>query len=232
MRRALLALLPLLALPAACGGDPDPCAGAKSACIALRVASRTVEAIDLLELDIVYGDRHDTAVTALADNGVVGLPIITAVALDVAGATRVGVVAAGKLSGNVLGIGAATTTLDANQRVELDLVLAPRSTCQTGGDYCGGDELAGSEDTLYRCTDGVPVARGRCVHGCVVRDGIDDGCDGGPERCVEGGLYCGGNKVVGDPRSLYRCTNGRGAARMMCADGCMILPSPNDDRCR
>jgi hypothetical protein len=226
MRRALLVLL------VACGEDPDPCAAVEGACIALRVDSTTVDAIDLLELDILYGDRHDTTTTALADNGAVGLPIVTSLAVEVAAPTPIGIVAAGKLGGNVLGIGAASTTLDANQRVELDLVLAPRSTCQTGGDYCGGDELAGDEATLYRCTDGVPVARGRCVHGCTVREGIDDGCEGGPERCVEGGLYCGGNEVVGDPRSLYRCEDGQGVARMMCPNGCTIGPPGSDDFCR
>ncbi len=226
MRCVMLALVPL-----ACGSDPDPCATAPGACIALRVDSDTVDAIDLLELDILYGDSHDTITTALDTNEAVALPIVTSIALDIAAPTEVGVVAAGKLSGGVLGIGAASTTLDANQRVDLDLVLAPRSTCVTGGDYCGGDELAGDEDTLYRCTDGVPIARGRCVHGCTVRPGIDDGCAGGPMTCVTGGFYCGGNEVVGDPASLYRCDAGQGVDRMMCPNGCMIAEPGNDDFC-
>lgn len=228
MLRRLLVLVPLVA----CGEDPDPCAAVSSACIALRVDSSTVDAIDLLELDILYGDRHDTITTALDSGGVVELPIVTSLALDLTAATEVGVVAAGKLSGGVLGIGAASTTLDANQRIELDLVLAPRSTCETGGDYCGGNELAGDEDTLYRCTDGVPIARGRCVHGCTVRDGIDDGCGGGPMTCVDGGLYCGGNELVGDPASLYRCEGGQAVDRIMCPNGCAIATPPNDDFCR
>lgn len=228
MLRRLLVLVPLVA----CGEDPDPCAAVSSACITLRVDSSTVDAIDLLELDILYGDRHDTITTALDSGGVVELPIVTSLALDLTAATEVGVVAAGKLSGGVLGIGAASTTLDANQRIELDLVLAPRSTCETGGDYCGGNELAGDEDTLYRCTDGVPIARGRCVHGCTVRDGIDDGCEGGPMTCVDGGLYCGGNELVGDPASLYRCEGGQAVDRIMCPNGCAIATPPNDDFCR
>ena len=215
-----------------CGADPDPCAGASGACLTLHVDSDTVDAIDLLELDILYGDRHDTIATALDTGGVVALPIVTSLELDLAVSTRIGVVAAGKLSGGVLGIGAASTTLDANQRAVLDAVLAPRSTCETGGDYCGGDELAGDEDTLYRCTDGVPVARGRCVHGCTVRDGIDDGCAGGPMTCVEGGFYCGGNELVGDPASLYRCEGGQAVDRVMCPNGCAIATPPNDDFCR
>ncbi len=228
MLRTLLVLVPL----AACGEDPDPCATAAGACITLRVDSNTVDAIDLLELDILYGDLHDTITTALDSNGVVELPIVTSLALDITAPTEVGVVAAGKLGGGVLGIGAASTTLDANQRIELDLVLAPRSTCETGGDYCGGDELAGDEDTLYRCTDGVPVARGRCVHGCTVRTGVDDGCGGGPMTCVSGGFYCGGNELVGDPASLYRCEEGQAVDRMMCPNGCAIAAPPNDDFCR
>jgi hypothetical protein len=224
----VLAFVPLLA----CGADPDPCATASSACIALRIDSDTVDAIDLLELDILYGDRHDTITTALETNGVVELPIVTSLELDIGEPTAVGVVAAGKLSGGVLGIGAASTTLQANQRLDLDLVLAPRSTCETGGDYCGGDEIAGDEDTLYRCTDGVPVARGRCVHGCTVRVGVDDACEGGPMTCVEGGFYCGGNEVVGDPASLYRCEGGQGVDRVMCPNGCAIAAPGSDDACR
>lgn len=222
--RALLAL-PLLA----CGGDPDPCAGVSGACIALRVESDTVDAIDLLELDILYGDAHDTISTG---DGVVDLPLVTSLAFDLAAPTEIGVVAAGKLGGGVLGIGAASTTLEPQQQVALDLVLAPRSTCETGGDYCGGDELAGDANTLYRCTDGVPVARGRCVHGCTVRVGIDDGCAGGPMTCVTGGLYCGGNELIGDPASLYRCDAGQAVDRMTCPDGCVIGEPGSDDFCR
>ena len=80
--------------------------------------------------------------------------------------------------------------------------------------------------------DEVTVGHRAVVHGCTVRVGIDDGCDGGPERCVEGGFYCGGNEVVGDPRSLYRCQGGVGVDRMMCPNGCMVAPPLNDDFCR
>jgi hypothetical protein len=226
MRRVLLLLL------AACGDDPDPCATVETACIALRVESDSVDEIDQLELDILYGERHDTLTTALADNGVVALPLVTALALELDATTHVGVVAAGRLGGNVLGFGAAAIELAADQRVALDLVLAPRSTCEDGGDYCGGDELAGEKDTLYRCRDGFSIARGRCVHGCTVRDSIDDACEGGPMTCEEGGFYCGGNEVAGDPGSRYRCVGGQGVDREMCANGCQISPAGFDDVCR
>jgi hypothetical protein len=222
----------LLLLLAACGDASDPCAGADQACITLTVKGDATR-IDHLELDILYGDRHDTITTALADNAAVSLPVVTTITLDIADTVPVGVVAAGKLGGNVLGVGASEKDVAAKQHVEMAITLAPRSTCTLGGDYCGGDELAGNVDTLYRCTDGVPVARGRCTHGCEVRPPpMDDVCLGGPIKCSNGSMYCGGNKVDGDPSSVYGCVNMLPANKMMCPNGCAIEPSPNPDHCR
>jgi GH25 family lysozyme M1 (1,4-beta-N-acetylmuramidase) len=51
--------------------------------------------------------------------------------------------------------------------------------------------------------------------------------------CVFGdGLYCGGNGVVGDPRTLYRCTGGRVTRERICALGCAIHSIGDDDACR
>jgi hypothetical protein len=50
--------------------------------------------------------------------------------------------------------------------------------------------------------------------------------------CVVGGEYCGGDKVSGDPATLFRCT-GTGAPTVVrkCANGCAVR-SGQDDACR
>lgn len=48
-------------------------------------------------------------------------------------------------------------------------------------------------------------------------------------RCVENGTYCGGDKVPGDPNTLYRCNaDGTVTAIERCANGCSINPGRND----
>lgn len=226
-----LIVLVLVLVLVGCGGAADPCDGVAGRCIALHVESTTVARIDQLELDVVYGDLHGTVTTG---SGAVDLPLATAIELASTSETlAVGVVAAGKLGGNVLGAGAAQTSLPANAHVELSLELAAPPTCQAGAYYCGGDKLPGDPGVLYQCNGGgVPLARGRCANGCLVRPTQDDLCDAGPATCIDGGFYCGGDKVLGDPQSLYTCSAGAGTARMVCANGCVIEPSPNDDHCR
>ncbi|HEX8108833.1 MAG TPA: hypothetical protein VF516_13970 [Kofleriaceae bacterium] len=50
--------------------------------------------------------------------------------------------------------------------------------------------------------------------------------------CFVGGLYCGGDKIGGDPGTLFRCT-GTGAPTVVrhCANGCAVHPG-SDDACR
>jgi hypothetical protein len=227
--RALIAHA-LLALPLVACGDADPCDGVKGRCIALHVESTAVAKIDQLELDVLYGGRHGTATTS---DGVVELPFVTSIELPGTGNVEVGVVAAGKLAGVVLGTGAAHTNVAAGAHVDVSLELAKPADCTPAAYYCGGDKLAGDPETLYQCNGGgVPLARGVCINGCTVRPTLDDTCDAGPMPCIEGGLYCGGDKVAGDPQSLYRCSAGAGVDRMICPDGCVVAPSPNDDYCR
>ena len=219
----------LVALVAACG-DADPCDGVAGSCITLHVESATVDRIDQLELDVLYGDRHGTATTS---DGVVELPVVTSIELAADAPLEVGIVAAGKLAGVVLGTGAVQTQLTPGMHVELTVELSPLAVCHAGAFYCGGDKLAGDASTLYQCNGGgVPLARGKCIHGCVVRPTQDDVCDGGPATCQEGGFYCGGDKLVGDPQSLYRCSNGAGVERMVCSEGCVVAPAGTDDHCR
>jgi hypothetical protein len=50
--------------------------------------------------------------------------------------------------------------------------------------------------------------------------------------CVEGGYYCGGDKVSGSPSSLYRCNRDGSATRVFaCSHGCAVH-SGRDDTCR
>jgi hypothetical protein len=214
---------------AACGSD-DPCDGVSGRCIALHVESTTVEQIDQLELDVLYGDRHGTATTS---DGVVDLPLTTAVELPGEGSIHVGVVAAGKLAGLVLGTGADQIEVAASAHVEMSITLAPTGDCTAGAFYCGGDMIAGDPQTLYICNGGgVPFARGRCLHGCTVVPGGNDYCEGGDMPCIEPGFYCGGDKLDGDPQSRYVCSGGTGINRMVCPNGCVIAPPGEDDYCR
>jgi hypothetical protein len=225
--------LAALACLGACGGETaDPCADVEGTCLAVRVTSAIVDEIDQLQLDILYGDDHDTITTEAA--GVVGLPVATAIALDDATASlEVGVVAAGRLSGAVLGTGAASTTVAPGEHAAIAIQLNAVAVCQDGGRYCGGDQIAGDPDTLYVCDAGsVPQARGRCVHGCEVSPSADDFCAGGPETCTDGGFYCGGNEVDGDPGTRYTCSAGAGTAPVECPDGCVVMPAGTDDECR
>lgn len=50
--------------------------------------------------------------------------------------------------------------------------------------------------------------------------------------CFVGGLYCGGDKIGGDPATLFRCT-GTGAPAVVrhCASGC-VVHTGSDDACR
>jgi hypothetical protein len=229
--RAGSALLAVVVL-AGCSDD-DPCAD-KATCVRVDVRSATVARIDQLELDILYGDRHATTTTQAAGGRTTSLPLATAIVLDVPGTdpVAVGIVAAGKLGARVLGTGAASATLAPHDHAAVDLELTPIDDCNAGAFYCGGDMLAGDPQTLYQCNaGGVPLARGRCAYGCLVRPGKDDVCRGGGGTCRDGSTYCGGDKLDGDPGSLYVCMAGAATAPRACAGGCVVRAG-DDDVCR
>lgn len=234
---AAFAALATLAATACGGGEPDPCADVAGTCVAIRVTAADgadLGAIDQLELDILYGVRHATTSTAPDGGHAVDLPVITAITLaDIAAEIDLGVVGAGKRGGTVLGTGSARTTITRGAASQIDLVLSPPAECVAGATYCGGDKIAGSADTLYECNGGgVPIAHGRCAHGCTTDPGADDYCDGGPEQCTAPGHYCGGNEVDGDPEVLYTCqANGTGTVLMHCATTCSVQPAGTDDMC-
>jgi hypothetical protein len=220
------------AVAAAGCGAADPCAG-EVTCVRVDVRSATVARIDQLELDIVYGDRHATTTTQAAGGRTTSLPLATAIVLEVTGSApvAVGVVAAGKLGASVLGTGAGSVTLAPRDHAAVELELTPVEDCTAGAFYCGGDRLAGDPQTLYECNaGGVPLARGACIAGCLVRPGKDDVCRGS-DTCRDGSSYCGGDKLDGDPQTLYVCMAGAGTAPKPCPDGCVIRPG-DDDACR
>jgi muramidase (phage lysozyme) len=105
-------------------------------------------------------------------------------------------------------------------------------SCTKGGAYCGGDKVSGDSSTLYRCEGpGTPSVIAHCAAGCQVMSGTDDVCRGSG-GCDSGGFYCGGDKVTGDPNTLYRCTGGSsGTVSQHCANGCSVN-SGRDDSCR
>lgn len=225
----------LVLVLAACGDAPDPCADHTGACITLHVesASAAIDHIDLLELDLLYGGIHDTSSTQPAGGAATSLPVDVAVAFTVGRELPIGIVGAGKLGTTVVGTGAASVLLGKNVHTELTLTLAAPATCINAGLYCGGDSLAGDPHTLYQCnTSGVPLARGTCLLECIVNPAPKKDTCRGAGGCKEGGFYCGGDKLDGDPQTLYRCTSGAGTAPQVCANGCVIAPQGSDDACR
>jgi hypothetical protein len=107
-------------------------------------------------------------------------------------------------------------------------------SCVVGASYCGGDQVPGAADTLYRCVeDGGGTLLKKCASGCV-RDGGATGprCNVPATPCKAGGSYCGGDKLDGDPSILYRCVAG-GAPTILerCTKGCRVNSAGNDDDC-
>lgn len=165
-----------LVLALAACGDPDPCEGLAT-CVRLHVQSSTVDRLDTLELDVLYGTRHATTSTQAGGGEVVDLPLVTGVEVATADPIRVGIVAAAKRSGNVLGTGAASAMLDPGAHADVTIDLAPVAACTAGALYCGGDKLAGDPESVYVCAQGAGTQAMRCANGCVVAPaGTDDHC--------------------------------------------------------
>jgi hypothetical protein len=221
-----------LVIPAliACGDD-GPCGDIGGTCIEVKITSPTVAAIDQLELDVLFNFRHGTASTMPAE-GTVDLPFVTTIGVAITSTSEVGVVAAGKLAGAVLGTGHANAMARPNSSTSIEIVLRPPDACTPNEASCGGTNLAGDPQTLYRCNaNGVPRARGKCRFECVERAG-DDTCGKGPMTCVIPGEYCGGNELVGDPSTLYVCgTGNQPTMPVPCANGCAFGPEGKDDFC-
>jgi hypothetical protein len=61
--------------------------------------------------------------------------------------------------------------------------------------------------------------------------GNGGGNGGGTSHCVEGGLYCGGDKLSGAHDTLYECRSGAPSKVRACGHGCAVR-SGHDDGCR
>lgn len=217
MKAALLAL-------AACG-QGDPCDDVSGTCVTLHVTSPDVARIDALDVDLLAGAFHATATTT----GSASPPLETALELALVGDLDLGIVAAGRLDGALVGTGSTRLSVGDGAHVSASLALVAPQACVEDKLYCGGDLVAGSADTLYQCQGGAPIARGVCAGGCLIRPTLGDTCGGAGGACVTGGLYCGGDKLDGDPQSLYKCGTG---LVMACANGCVVGSAGHDDACR
>jgi len=217
----------------ACGDSDDPCDGIDSACVVVGVSSSIATTIDGLQLDISYGTFHDTLAITTRNSEPTPLPAITSIELAPESSVTLSVLAAGVLDGQIVGVGHDTTlVLGSGARGELAIELAAAPSCVPGSNYCGRNLIPGEPDVLYRCErDAVPVARGRCLFGCNIVSSGEDHCDSGPNTCVDGGNYCGGDKIDGDPQVLYVCANGTGTQPTPCGERCVINPPGLDDAC-
>jgi len=232
----------VLALVAA-GCAADPCDGIAGACLTVHVSSATVRQVDRLDVAVTVGAVHGRATTAGAP--ATSLPAVTAVELgaSIAAPVDVHVTLDAERGGAIVGSGGAATVLGPGQHAALDVRLgapvdggAPDLAgpdCFAGGFYCGGDKLAGDPGTLYRCdAPSPPTVRGVCTYGCILRPGLDDTCRGGGGVCMTGGFYCGGDKLDGDPQTLYKCqSDGTGSVAKTCPNGCQVNPG-SDDTCK
>jgi len=240
--RALLLLVPVATL--GCGAV-DPCMGVAGACLAVHVASSAVSSVDALDVAVTVGPVHGTATTARS--GATTLPAVTAIELgsSITAPTNIRVALSAERAGAVVATGSATTTIAPGEHASVDVQLgaavvdagAPPDLagpdCVPGGFYCGGDKLTGDAGTLYRCdAPAAPTPRGVCSAGCIVRPGLDDTCRGAGGTCTTGGFYCGGDKLDGDPQTLYKCqASGAGSVAKTCPNGCQVNPG-TDDACK
>jgi len=223
--------LALLAIALA-GCTSAPCEDVSGTCVVVQVSSIDIKKIDQLQLDVLAGTFHSTATTK---SGGTTLPVETALELALPGDLDLGIVAAGKLGGTVLGTGSARLVVASGKHVTATIMLAAPAPCTDGRMYCGGNMITGSMDTLYEChADGVPTARGVCPGICLLRPTLPTGdeCMGVGGTCVTPGFYCGGDKVDGDPSSVYQCSSGSGVFVMQCPNGCVIGSPGHDDGCR
>jgi hypothetical protein len=122
---------------------------------------------------------------------------------------------------------------DAGDAAQPGVGDAAGGACVTDGLYCGGDRLIGATDVLYRCVaDGGAALEKKCASGCEPDAGNGARCNPPVSPCKAGGAYCGGDKLDGDPRVLYRCAAGGAHAVLeSCANGCRVMAAGVDDAC-
>jgi hypothetical protein len=222
------ALLASAAVLAGCTTSSEPCAGVAT-CVRIDVDGLAVHTIDQLELDLIYADHHDTTTVGTIGDPM-NLPFSIPLTLDLPGPPliAISVIAAGRLNGSAIALDADSTTVQQGQHASLALFLSPAHPCNEGALYCGGTiDVLGDGESLYRCTDQVPIFYTRCSTGCFPH--YDDGavCVGGG-LCRDGGRYCGGHALDGDPGTLYVCQSFDGITPTPCPRGCVVRGDGND----
>jgi hypothetical protein len=97
-----------------------------------------------------------------------------------------------------------------------------------GGGTGGLGGLLAEPETPYRCAGGLPTYYVRCSNGCYPHSSPGAVCLGGTGLCNDGGTYCGGNHVDGDPNTVYVCKSFQGTMPMPCPRGCAIRGDGQD----
>lgn len=198
----------------------------------LGVDSLVIQTIDQLELDVVYAGHHATITTGTVGK-TIDLPSSLPLTLELPGPPliQVDLIAAGKLGGSVLGLAADSITVQQGHQASARFFLEP-DPCVEGALYCGGTGIGVLADgkTLYRCTGGVPIFYVQCSSGCFPHFEPNAVCTG-DGLCRDGGTYCGGHLLDGEPNTLYVCHSFRGTSPMPCPAGC-IVRGDGDDACR
>jgi hypothetical protein len=217
-------------LLAACSDPiPDGCNGAAT-CVSVDIDSGVIQTIDQLELDVSYGALHSTTtIGMIGDN--VSVPLTLPLTIDLPGNALIPIelVAAAKLGGAVIGTGTGSTTVQPSTHALLGVLLEAFHPCTEGALYCGGTfDLLRDLQTLYRCTGGVPLFYARCSVGCTLHFQENGLCTGGGGQCRDGGRYCGGHVVDGDPGLLYTCNSSGGVTASQCFHACIIQGDGND----
>jgi hypothetical protein len=216
------ALLAGVALLAGCTTGSEPCAGVAT-CVRLDVDGLAVHTIDQLELDLVYAGHHATTTVGTAGDPM-DLPFSIPLTLDLPDPPliEIAAIAAGRLNGSVLALAAGTATVQQGHHTSLDLLLSAAHGCTEGELYCGGTiDVLGDGESLYRCTRQVPIFYTRCSAGCFSHYSDHAVCVGNG-LCRDGGTYCGGHVLDGDPGTLYVCESFHGTAPRPCPRSCVV----------
>lgn len=107
--------------------------------------------------------------------------------------------------------------------------------CPNDALYCGGDYVQGDPNTLYRCTGHRMSVEQSCADGCEwMPIAVDDRCRASApvsSWCPNNGLYCGGDWIQGDARTLYRCSAHALSVEEVCSNGCRWNPDGVNDAC-
>jgi hypothetical protein len=118
------------------------------------------------------------------------------------------------------------------------------ATC-SGGQSCSGGSCVASCTNV--CSSGAKQCSGSTPQTCTLQS---SGCYGwtsgttcsGTQTCSAGtcvttscphgnGLYCGGDGITGDSKTLYQCTGGSLAVSAVCVASCVTAPSGTNDFC-